>query len=174
MPRYIDADALYRDTEKMIAESHQARMAVVDDEFLDLINDAYVEEDVVEVVRCKDCDVPHNRWTGCPNLNGMIPPPDFYCAKGERKQKTDDVTDKNVGDKPSCKVCEKITEANKDIFWVFARTHQYEHQEEFWKIPYEAVRFCPVCGRELAKREVSEDEYNRHVMGEWERKENRS
>lgn len=86
MPRYIDADALYRDTEKRIAESHQARMAVVDDEFLDLINDAYVDEDVVEVVRCKDCDVPHNRWTGCPNLNGMIPPPDFYCAKGKQKQ----------------------------------------------------------------------------------------
>ena len=174
MPRYIDADALYRDTEKMIAESHQARMAVVDDEFLDLINDAYVEEDVVEVVRCKDCDVPHNRWTGCPNLNGLIPPPEFYCAKGERKQKPDDVTDIIVGDKPSCKVCEKITEANKDIFWVFARTHQPGTREEFLQIPYEETRFCPVCGRELAKREVSEDEYNRHVLGEWERKENRS
>lgn len=56
MPRYIDADALCRDTEKRISEAHQARMAVVDDEFLDLINDAYVDEDVVEVVRCKDCD----------------------------------------------------------------------------------------------------------------------
>ncbi len=86
MPRYIDADALYRDTEKRIAESHQARMAVVDDEFLELINDAYVDEDVVEVVRCKDCDVPHNRWTGCPNLNGLIPSPDFYCARGERRK----------------------------------------------------------------------------------------
>ena len=41
--------------------------------------------DVVEVVRCKDCDVPHNRWTGCPYLNGLIPPPDFYCAYGKRK-----------------------------------------------------------------------------------------
>lgn len=40
--------------------------------------------DVVEVVRCKDCSVPHNKWTGCPNLNGLIPPPNFYCAKGER------------------------------------------------------------------------------------------
>ena len=40
---------------------------------------------VVEVVRCKDCDVPHNRWTGCPYLNGLIPPPDFYCAYGKRK-----------------------------------------------------------------------------------------
>ena len=41
--------------------------------------------DVEGVVRCKDCDVPHNRWTGCPNLNGLIPPPDFYCAYGKRK-----------------------------------------------------------------------------------------
>ena len=41
--------------------------------------------DVVEVCRCKECDVPHNKWTGCPNLNGLILPPDFYCARGERK-----------------------------------------------------------------------------------------
>lgn len=43
--------------------------------------------DFIEVVRCKDCTVPHNKWTGCPNLNGMIPPPEFFCARGERKQK---------------------------------------------------------------------------------------
>ncbi len=102
--------------------------------------------DVVQVVRCSDCAVPHNRWTGCPNLNGMITPPNFYCAKGERKQKNDDVTDINVGDKPSCKVCERITEADKDIFWVFARTHQPQDQEEFHRVP---VRFCPACGREF-------------------------
>lgn len=41
--------------------------------------------DVVEVVRCRGCSVPHNKWMGCPNLNGLIPPPDFYCAKGERR-----------------------------------------------------------------------------------------
>ena len=151
MPRYIDADALYADTQKRIVEAHEARMAVVDDEFLDLINDAHIEADVVEVVRCKDCDVPHNKWTGCPNLNGMIPPPDFYCAKGERKQKTDDVPDTNVGDKQSCKVCEKITEANKDIFWVFARTHQPEDKEEFLRVP---ARFCPACGRMIGGDEL--------------------
>ena len=43
------------------------------------------KSDVVEVVRCKDCTVPHNQWLGCPNLNGLIPPPDFYCAKARRK-----------------------------------------------------------------------------------------
>ena len=41
--------------------------------------------DFVNVIRCKDCDIPHNKWLGCPNLNGLIPPPDFYCARGERK-----------------------------------------------------------------------------------------
>lgn len=43
--------------------------------------------DVAEVVRCKDCDVPHNKWLGCPYLNGLIPPPDFYCAKGTPKER---------------------------------------------------------------------------------------
>jgi len=42
---------------------------------------------VVEVVRCKDCAVPHNKFTGCPKLNGLIPPPDFYCSYGERRNK---------------------------------------------------------------------------------------
>jgi hypothetical protein len=41
--------------------------------------------DFVEVVRCKDCDVLHNKWTGCPHLNGLIPPPNHYCALGERR-----------------------------------------------------------------------------------------
>ena len=39
--------------------------------------------DVVEVVRCKDCAVPHNQWTGCPKLNGLVTSPDFYCSYGE-------------------------------------------------------------------------------------------
>ena len=43
--------------------------------------------DVALVVRCKDCAVPHNKWTGCPNLNGLVTYPDFYCALGERKAK---------------------------------------------------------------------------------------
>ena len=43
--------------------------------------------DVVQIVRCKDCAVPHNQWTGCPKLNGLITPRDFYCSYGERKLK---------------------------------------------------------------------------------------
>ena len=41
--------------------------------------------DVVQVVRCKDCAVPHNQWTGCPKLNGIVTPPNFYCSYGKRR-----------------------------------------------------------------------------------------
>ena len=41
--------------------------------------------DAVEVVRCKDCVFPHNKYTGCPELNGLVTPPDFYCPFGKRK-----------------------------------------------------------------------------------------
>lgn len=40
-----------------------------------------------EIIRCRDCDVPHNKWTGCPKLNGLVTPPDFYCAFAEPKEK---------------------------------------------------------------------------------------
>ncbi|MGN1175884.1 MAG: hypothetical protein ACI4S1_10540 [Roseburia sp.] len=43
--------------------------------------------DVVQIIQCKDCAVPHNQWTGCPKLNGLVTPPDFYCSYGERKLK---------------------------------------------------------------------------------------
>ena len=42
--------------------------------------------DVAEVVRCNNCAVPHNQWTGCPKLNGLVTPPDFYCSYGERRK----------------------------------------------------------------------------------------
>lgn len=42
--------------------------------------------DVVQIVRCKDCVVPHNQWTGCPILNGIVTSPDFYCSYGERRK----------------------------------------------------------------------------------------
>ena len=44
MARYIDADTLYKETEKKIAAANSYRMAVVDSDFLDLINDAYTED----------------------------------------------------------------------------------------------------------------------------------
>ena len=45
--------------------------------------------DAVPVVRCKDCAVPHNKYTGCPMLNGLVTPPNFYCPFGERKDGDD-------------------------------------------------------------------------------------
>ena len=45
--------------------------------------------DAVPVVRCKDCAVPHNKYTGCPKLNGLVTTPDFYCPFGERKEGAD-------------------------------------------------------------------------------------
>ena len=45
--------------------------------------------DAVEVVRCRDCAVPHNNYTGCPKLNGLVTPPDFYCPFGKRKDGAD-------------------------------------------------------------------------------------
>lgn len=38
---------------------------------------------VQPVVYCKDCTVPHNKWTGCPKLGGLVTEPDFFCAFGE-------------------------------------------------------------------------------------------
>lgn len=42
--------------------------------------------DVVQVVRCKDGAIPHNRWTGCPKLNGLVTAPNFYCSYGEGRK----------------------------------------------------------------------------------------
>lgn len=41
-----------------------------------------------EFVTCSKCAVPHNKWTGCPKLNGLITPPDFFCGFGY-KDKTE-------------------------------------------------------------------------------------
>lgn len=159
MPRYIDADALIEELRSLqiTVTGLRAGKGVLRALMTEYIKSVWriVDEqptaDVVEVVRCKDCDVPHNRWTGCPARGGLVTHPDFYCALGLRKRKTTDAIDMKDGRKQPCKVCEKITEANKDIFWVFARTHQPGTREEFLRIPYEGTRFCPVCGREITK-----------------------
>lgn len=80
--RLIDADALGvgHCSERVLPHAYCLGW----NSLVDLINSAPTV-DAVEVVRCKDCDVPHNKWLGCPNFNGLIPPPDFYCARGERK-----------------------------------------------------------------------------------------
>lgn len=77
MKEYIDREKLIAEYDRVhVGPAGGARKLMVD----------APTADVVEVVRCKDCAVPHNKWTGCPHLNGLIPPPDHYCAKGERKE----------------------------------------------------------------------------------------
>lgn len=63
---------------------------------MNLYKECYLTEDEAEqaeqalkegvltkVIRCEDCAVPHNEWTGCPKLGGLVTPPDFYCAFGK-------------------------------------------------------------------------------------------
>lgn len=82
MERYISIDNAIKIVTKAMEYGEYKKI-------IDVSNALYEapDADVVEVVRCRDCAVPHNKWTGCPNLNGLIPPPDFYCAKGERTMK---------------------------------------------------------------------------------------
>lgn len=55
MARYIDADALYKETEKKIKANNKRGMAVVDGEFLDLINDAFTEDVVPKSEEGAEC-----------------------------------------------------------------------------------------------------------------------
>ena len=85
MARYIDADILKKFLHEDEFHTPDERWKP-ESEFAKMI-DVLPTADVAKVVRCKDCDVPHNKWLGCPHLNGLIPPPDFYCAKGTPKER---------------------------------------------------------------------------------------
>ena len=80
MARLIDADAM-RDDWLENGENEY----VYDTNAVLYSIDSQPTVDAVEVVRCRDCAVPHNNYTGCPELNGLVTPPDFYCPFGERK-----------------------------------------------------------------------------------------
>lgn len=53
----------------------------------EVMSNKQINEMRSEVIHCKDCGVPHNKWTGCPKLNGLVTHPDFYCACAEPKMK---------------------------------------------------------------------------------------
>lgn len=82
---YIELEAITKLAKEIKDDFAPLHRAVID-AFVYSIKTNIPTADVVEVVRCKDCAVPHNRWLGCPNLNGLIPPLDFYCERGERKE----------------------------------------------------------------------------------------
>ena len=86
MAEYIEREALIEKLNEVPAyfDNGDIRYGI------DIATQQVIEQptaDVVEVVRCKNCAVPHNKWTGCPKLNGLIPPPDFYCGYGELKER---------------------------------------------------------------------------------------
>ena len=83
----IDADVALRHKRKMSGADFGGEFW--DEAVLvsDIMNASPV--DAVPVVRCRDCAVPHNKYTGCPMLNGLVTPPDFYCPFGERKDGDD-------------------------------------------------------------------------------------
>ena len=86
MARLIDADALHR---KVKMETNPYGKPTIDyDSGVKVLEwiDKAPTIDVVPVVRCKDCAVPHNKYTGCPELNGLVTPPDFFCPFGEQKK----------------------------------------------------------------------------------------
>ena len=80
---FINADSLIEDLEFLAKHEDSFRQSVI----LGVVHTVKAQKtiDAVEVVRCKDCAVPHNKYTGCPKLNGLVTPPDFYCPFGERK-----------------------------------------------------------------------------------------
>ena len=77
--RLIDADALIEEALTEGAYGYVDSKQIADAPTVD----------AVPVVRCKYCAVPHNKYTGCPKLNGLVTPPDFYCPFGERKDGDD-------------------------------------------------------------------------------------
>ena len=74
--RLIDADALIEEALTEGAYGYVDAKQIADAPAVD----------AVPVVRCKDCAVPHNKYTGCLELNGLVTTPDFYCPFGERKE----------------------------------------------------------------------------------------
>ena len=90
--KYIDREALIewlkRIPLKDLSDGLVRCRVIMEDDFKKAIKNMPkgIIVDAVPVVRCKDCAVPHNRYTGCPKLNGLVTPPDFYCPFGERKE----------------------------------------------------------------------------------------
>ena len=79
MPKYIDANLLKAEFTGNFTKDYAVSL-------IKSIIDQQPTADVVQVVRCKDCVVPHNQWTGCPILNGIVTSPDFYCSYGKRRK----------------------------------------------------------------------------------------
>lgn len=87
---YIEREALKTELQKKIELSHNARRAVIEEDFIAIIDDMPAA-DVVEVVRCKDCLYATERYGHLNCINGVSyrnswNKPDDYCSYGERKE----------------------------------------------------------------------------------------
>lgn len=90
MARYVDIDDIVKTFEKMHGNESTLINCYNADWIVSFL-ESQPTADVAEVVRCKDCAVPHNQWTGCPKLNGLVTPPDFYCGYGERRKEDEQI-----------------------------------------------------------------------------------
>ena len=90
MAMYIDIDKTVKTFEKLHGEESTLLNCYNADWIVSFL-EAQPTADVVRVVRCKDCAVPHNQWTGCPKLNGLVTSPDFYCSCGERRKEDGEI-----------------------------------------------------------------------------------
>lgn len=84
MPRYIDAD----DVKRLILEDGLYCDTEADKEYSASIIDKIPTADVVEVVRCKDCDRHNGNYCHHPNAYGfsIFVHDDDFCSFGERRE----------------------------------------------------------------------------------------
>ena len=91
MPRYIDADWILQNLDRWrerLAETYGEN-----DEYVLCLEEVLMKldstptADVVEVVRCKDCEhhknAPQTTDVWCERLDGLLPK-DWFCGDGER------------------------------------------------------------------------------------------
>ena len=92
MAEYIDREETIKELQKRLIEEHNCGFAFIDSDFIDFLNDLPTE-DVVKVVRCKDCvynkgqlPVPEDNLIRCHREMPKLRKPHDYCSYGERKE----------------------------------------------------------------------------------------
>lgn len=95
MAEYVNKQELLNLLKKKIKADNERRMAVVDSDFIDLVNDATEINDVVEVVRCKDCAfyvvtegflLCNGRKPRFCTLQSTLKGENDYCSNGKRRE----------------------------------------------------------------------------------------
>jgi len=94
MPEYIDRDmakeALYKTAEEYDEYDKCDRIEIIALTNADEILNDIPAADVVVVVRCRECGYHYKTYSGwfCSHgvfVNDAVPPDDFYCGYGKRK-----------------------------------------------------------------------------------------